>query len=89
MESYFCAPHPQFPKKFENPRSICYHGTPTMKVYVDNREVEVFAGAKAADAARAAGVKCISKLYDAYGNEIAQDSPMKAGRKIFTRNPKD
>ena len=88
MESYFCAPHPQFPKKFENARGICYQGTPTMKVYVDNREVEVFAGAKAADAAHAAGVKRIAKLYDAYGNEIAQDSPMKAGRKIFTRNPK-
>ena len=67
----------------------CYNSTLAMKVYVDNKEVEVFAGAKAADAARAAGVKRIAKLYDAYGNEIAPDSPMKAKRKIFTAKPKD
>ena len=60
-----------------------------MKVYVDNKEVEVFTGATAVDAARAAGVKSIAKLYDAYGNEIAPDSPMKAGRKIFTAKPKN
>ena len=76
-------------KKFESPRCTCYNGTLAMKVYVDNKEVEVFAGAKAADAARAAGVKRIAKLYDAYGNEIAPDSPMKAKRKIFTAKPKD
>lgn len=58
-----------------------------MKVYVNDREVEVFEGATAADAARAAGVKCIRTLYDAYGNEIAADSPMKPARKIFTRKP--
>lgn len=59
-----------------------------MTVYVDNKEVEVFMGAKAADALRAAGVKRAARLYDAYGNEIAADSPMKPGRKIFTANPK-
>ena len=42
-----------------------------MKVYVDNKEVEVFTGTTAADAVRAAGVKSIAQLYDAYGNEIA------------------
>ncbi len=60
-----------------------------MKVYVDNKEVEVFTGATAVDAVRAAGVKGSAKLYDAYGNEIAPDSPMKAGRKIFTAKPKN
>lgn len=60
-----------------------------MKIYVDNKEVEVFTGAKAEDAVRAAGVKRIAKLYDAYGNEIAPDSPMKANRKIFTSKPKN
>lgn len=63
-----------------------------MKVYVDNKEIEVFDGARAADAVRAyvagGGEKGGAVLYDAYGNEIAGDSPMKAGRKIFTRNPK-
>ena len=56
-----------------------------MKVYVNDREVEVFEGATAADAARAAGARCIRTLYDAYGNEIAADSPMKPARKIYTR----
>ena len=59
-----------------------------MNVYVDNKKVEVFEGAKAADAARAAGVGRPCRLYDAYGNEIAPDSPMKAGRKIYTAQPK-
>ena len=60
-----------------------------MTVYVDNKEVEVFTGAKAVDAVRAAGVKHAAGLYDAYGNEIAGDSPMKPGRKIFTAKPKN
>ena len=72
---------------FDCARRVWYYRK-TMKVYVDNKEVEVFTGAKAADAARAAGAKRIAKLYDAYGNEIAPDSPMKSGRKIFTHNPK-
>ena len=59
-----------------------------MIVYVDNKEVEVFTGAKAEDAVRAAGVKRAAELYDAYGNEIAKDSPMKPGRKIYTAKPK-
>lgn len=58
-----------------------------MKVYVDDKAVEVFEGAVAADAARAAGVEGIRPLYDAYGNEIAADSPMKPARKIYTRKP--
>ena len=58
-----------------------------MIVYVDNKEVEVFTGAKAVDAVRAAGVKHAAGLYDAYGNEIAGDSPMKPGRKIYTTKP--
>lgn len=58
-----------------------------MIVYVDNKEVEVFTGAKAVDAVRAAGVKRAAGLYDAYGNEIAGDSPMKPGRKIYTAKP--
>ena len=58
-----------------------------MIVYVDNKEVEIFTGAKAVDAVRAAGVKHAARLYDAYGNEIAEDSPMKPGRKIYTAKP--
>lgn len=58
-----------------------------MKVYVDDKAVEVFEGAVAADAVRAAGVKDIRPLYDAYGNEIAADSSMKPARKIYTRKP--
>lgn len=64
-----------------------------MMVYVDDKQIEVFEGATAADAARACqaagGTAGGPVLYDAYGNEIAADSPMAEGRKIFTRNTKD
>ena len=63
-----------------------------MLVYVNNAEVSIFAGATALDAVRRyctdAGIALPDgELYDTYGNVIAPDSPMTAGRSIFTYHP--
>ncbi|MBR4310611.1 MAG: hypothetical protein IKT79_06240 [Akkermansia sp.] len=63
-----------------------------MRVYVNNAEVSIFAGATAQDAVRRystdAGIPLPEgELYDVYGNVIASDSPMSEGRRIFTHYP--
>lgn len=63
-----------------------------MQVFVNNMPVTIFSGATALDALRRyctdAGITpAESMLYDAYGNIIAEDSPMNEGRKIFTTYP--
>lgn len=63
-----------------------------MQVFVNNIPVTIFSGATALDALRRyctnAGIApAESMLYDAYGNIIAEDSPMNEGRKIFTTHP--
>ena len=64
-----------------------------MLVYVDNKEVTIFAGATALDALRryspdAGNEMPEGELYDAWGNVIATDSPMCDGRHIFTKSPR-
>lgn len=64
-----------------------------MLVYVDNKEVTIFAGATALDALRRyctdEGIAIPEgELYDAWGNVIATDSPMCDGRHIFTKSPR-
>ena len=63
-----------------------------MLVYVNNAEVSIFTGATALDAVRRyctdAGIALPEgELYDMYGNVLATDSPMTAGRCIFTYYP--
>lgn len=63
-----------------------------MIVYVDEIAVRIFTGATAIDAVRRyctdAGLPlCEGPFYDAWGNVIAADSPMCAGRRIFTKSP--
>lgn len=63
-----------------------------MQVYVNDKAITIFQGATAQDALRryctetgAATEKC--HLYDDWGNEIAPDSPMSEGRRIYTTKP--
>ena len=63
-----------------------------MIVYVNNITIRIFMGATAVDAVRRyctdAGLPlCEGPFYDAWGNEIAADSPMSDGRHIFTPRP--
>lgn len=63
-----------------------------MIVYVNNITIRIFMGATAVDAVRRyctdAGLQlCEGPFYDAWGNEIAADSPMRDGRHIFTTRP--
>ncbi len=64
-----------------------------MIVYVDEITVQIFKGATAIDAVRRyctdAGIPIYEgPFYDAWGNVIANDSPMCDGRHIFTKSPR-
>lgn len=60
-----------------------------MKVYVNDTPISVHRGCKAADAVRRycaeTGDTAPAEITDAYGNVIAEDSPMTEDRRIYTR----
>lgn len=63
-----------------------------MQVFINEQAVTVYSGCKAADAVRRLeanrGTQIpYTELYDAWGNVIADDSPMSEGRHIFTYKP--
>lgn len=63
-----------------------------MQVYINHQRVTIFNGCTAQDAVRRleadTGISLPhTKLYDAWGNVIADDSPMHEGRHIFTTPP--
>lgn len=66
-----------------------YGNIQLMKVYVNDKMIEIPAGGSAIDAVRryvtVTGEQVGKEIRDAYGNVIASDSPMKEERKIYTR----
>lgn len=64
-----------------------------MNVYVNEKQVRIFVGAKVIDALRRVftrrhiDLKMIDekyvKVYDEYGNEVAFDGPLREGKHLF------